>query len=76
MGFDGVLAIRCSDDDCKFPEGRQTAERNEIALEKALDILKLKDRFELLTTSPRMIGDFNSKLDSFISKISALPKTN
>jgi coenzyme F420-reducing hydrogenase delta subunit len=72
-GFDGVMAVICSSQDCKLQEGRATAERN---LNVMLNVLKKKgllDRFELYEESPRCAGDFNEKLDAFYKKISALP---
>ena len=73
-GFDGVVAVVCPSKDCKLQEGRDTAERN---LGVLLDVLKKKgllDRFELYEESPRCAGDFEAKMNSFYSKISALPK--
>jgi coenzyme F420-reducing hydrogenase delta subunit len=74
-GFDGVMAVVCSAQDCKLQEGRDTAERNVGALKVALKKLGLLDRFELYEDSPRCAGDFNAKLDEFCKKISALPKS-
>jgi coenzyme F420-reducing hydrogenase delta subunit/Pyruvate/2-oxoacid:ferredoxin oxidoreductase delta subunit len=71
-GFDGVLAIICSDEDCKLSEGREAAKRNISALEIVLKKLNLANRFEVCPSSPRYLGDFDSKLDSFIAKISSL----
>ena len=71
-GFDGVLAVVCRDEDCKLEEGRGIAEGNILALERMLQKLNLKDRFEVFKTSPRYIGSFDSKLDSFTSKIASL----
>ena len=73
-GFDGVMAVVCSAQDCKLQEGRDAAERNVGALKVALKKLGLLDRFELYEDSPRCAGDFNAKLDEFYKKISALPK--
>jgi len=73
-GFDGVMAVVCSKEDCKLQEGRDTAERNVGALKVTLKKLGLLDRFELYEESPRCAGDFNEKLDAFYQKISSLPK--
>ena len=73
-GFDGVMAVVCSAEDCKLQEGRDTAERNVSALKVSLKKLGLLDRFELYEESPRCASDFNKKLDEFYKKISALPK--
>ncbi|MBN2187631.1 MAG: hydrogenase iron-sulfur subunit [Dehalococcoidia bacterium] len=71
-GFDGVLAVICRDEDCKLEEGRGITEGNILALEGMLHKLNLKGRFEVFKTSPRYMGSFGSKLNSFISKISSL----
>jgi coenzyme F420-reducing hydrogenase delta subunit len=73
-GFDGVMAVVCSAQDCKLQEGRDTAERNVGALKVALKKLGLLERFELYEESPRCASDFNAKLDVFYKKICALPK--
>ena len=73
-GFDGVMAVVCSKEDCKLQEGRDTAERNVTALQVALKKLGMLDRFELYEESPRCAGEFEAKLDGFIQKISSLPK--
>jgi coenzyme F420-reducing hydrogenase delta subunit len=73
-GFDGVLVVVCAHEDCKLKEGRATADVNFAAIKKTLKKLGLRDRFELVNHSPRYTGGFGSKLDSFISKISKLPK--
>ena len=72
IGFDGVLVLTCSEDDCKLKERRSQGKRNFSALEKALKKLELSDRFEVDSISPRYVGDFNSKLESFMDKISLL----
>jgi coenzyme F420-reducing hydrogenase delta subunit/Pyruvate/2-oxoacid:ferredoxin oxidoreductase delta subunit len=74
--FDGVLAVVCIDEDCKLKEGRGTAERNISALERTLEKLNLRERFEVFKTSPRYVGSFDSKLDSFITKTSSLSSSN
>jgi len=73
-GFDGVMGVVCSAQDCKLQEGRATAERNLSVLLNVLKRNNLLDRFELYEESPRCAGDFNQKLDAFYKKISALPK--
>ncbi|MEM0358097.1 MAG: hydrogenase iron-sulfur subunit [Candidatus Bathyarchaeia archaeon] len=72
-GFDGVLAIVCSAEDCKLQEGRDTAERNVAVLKDFLKKAGLLERFELFEASPRNSGTFEKKLDEFMRKISALP---
>ncbi len=71
-GFDGVLAVTCPKEECKLDEGKEIAERNVLALKKVLGQLNLGDRFETYTTSPKYLGDFNSKLESFTKKISSI----
>ena len=73
-GFDGVLAVVCSDEDCKSGEGRGAAEENMAALRLTLKKLGLDDRFEVYKTSPRYVGDFEAKLKSFLDRISSLKK--
>lgn len=76
LDFDGVLAIVCNEDDCRAKEGREIAERNISTLKKALKNLNLTERFEICKNSPRNLGEFNLKLESFIKKIKSLPKLN
>lgn len=72
-GFDGVLAVVCSPEDCKLELGRDVAERNATVLKWTLDKFNLHDRFEVYTASPRSVGAFNQKLAAFIQKIGTLP---
>jgi coenzyme F420-reducing hydrogenase delta subunit len=72
-GFDGVMAVVCSPEDCKLQEGRETTERNMTVLKNALKKMNLLDRFELFTVSSRCVGDFNKKLDEFYRRISSMP---
>jgi len=72
-GFDGVMAAVCPPEDCKLQEGKDTAERNVAVLKDALKKMGLLERFELFTTSPRCIGEFNKKLDEFYERIAAMP---
>jgi coenzyme F420-reducing hydrogenase delta subunit/ferredoxin len=72
-GFDGVMAVVCSEEDCKLQEGRETSERNMSVLRDTLKKMNLIDRFELFTVSPRCVGEFNQKLDEFFEKIASMP---
>ncbi|MGQ9530366.1 MAG: hydrogenase iron-sulfur subunit [Candidatus Bathycorpusculaceae bacterium] len=72
-GFDGVMAVVCSAEDCKLELGKETAERNTSVLKDFLKKMNLLDRFELFTVSPRCIGEFNKRLEEFFTKIAALP---
>jgi Coenzyme F420-reducing hydrogenase, delta subunit len=74
--FDGVLAVVCQDEDCKLKEGRGIAEGSILSLERALEKLNLRKRFEVFKTTPRYVDSFDSELDSFISKISLLSSSN
>jgi coenzyme F420-reducing hydrogenase delta subunit len=73
-GFDGVMAVVCSAEDCKLQEGKDTAERNLAVLKDALKKMNLLERFEFFEASPRCAGDFNQKLDAFYKKIAAMPQ--
>jgi coenzyme F420-reducing hydrogenase delta subunit len=73
-GFDGVMGVVCSADDCKLEKGRDTAERNLSVLKTALKQLNLLDRFEYFEVSPRCFGDFNQKVEAFYQKLSVMPK--
>lgn len=72
-GFDGVMAVVCSAEDCKLQEGRDASERNMAVLKDALKKMSLLERFELFKVSPRCVGNFNQKLEEFWKKISAMP---
>ena len=72
-GFDGVLAVVCSDTDCKLEKGYEVAQRNADVLQRALKEFGMQDRFELYTTSPREIDDFERRLKVFIERVSSLP---
>jgi coenzyme F420-reducing hydrogenase delta subunit/ferredoxin len=72
-GFDGIMAVVCSTEDCKLNEGNDTAERNVAVLRNTLKKKGLLDRFELFTVSPRCVGEFNQKLSEFYKKIAVMP---
>ena len=72
-GFDGVMGVVCSAEDCKLEKGRDTAERNLGVLKDVLKKMNLQDRFGLFELSPRCAGEFNQKLNEFYQEISALP---
>jgi coenzyme F420-reducing hydrogenase delta subunit len=71
-GFDGVIGVVCSEEDCKLQEGRELAERNMGVLKNYLKKVGLIDRFELLTMSPRQVGDFSQKLEAFVQRLNSL----
>ncbi|MEM3699953.1 MAG: hydrogenase iron-sulfur subunit [Candidatus Bathyarchaeia archaeon] len=72
-GFDGVMAVVCSAEDCKLQEGRETADRNMDVLKNFIKKTGLFERFELFTVSPRCVGEFNQKFENFFKKIAAMP---
>jgi coenzyme F420-reducing hydrogenase delta subunit/formate hydrogenlyase subunit 6/NADH:ubiquinone oxidoreductase subunit I len=74
-GFDGVLAIVCSDSDCKLEKGYEIAQQNAIVLQRALRVLKLEEKFSLEKLSPRRVGDFSKRVQSFIDKIVQLERS-
>lgn len=71
-GFDGVMAVVCSSEDCKLEKGKDTAERNVAVLGNALKKMGLLDRFEFFTASPRCVGEFDKKLNAFYEKIATM----
>jgi coenzyme F420-reducing hydrogenase delta subunit/ferredoxin len=71
-GFDGVLVVACSDDDCRSKESRLTTESNMKVLRTGLRMMGLENRFRIHKTSPKNLGDFNHEVDSFESDILAL----
>ncbi|MGQ9624892.1 MAG: hydrogenase iron-sulfur subunit [Candidatus Bathycorpusculaceae bacterium] len=71
-GFDGVMAVVCSAEDCKLQEGRDAAERNMTVLKDYLKKANLLERFELFENSPRCVGVFEQKFDAFFKKIAAM----
>ncbi|MGB9671907.1 MAG: hydrogenase iron-sulfur subunit [Candidatus Bathyarchaeales archaeon] len=74
-GFDGVMAVVCSAEDCKLQEGRDTAERNMTVLKDVLKKMNMLERFELFEASPRQTGNFEENLNKFMKKVAALPPT-
>lgn len=73
-GFDGVMAVVCSKDDCKLEKGKETAERNLTVLKDALKKTGLSERFELHWASPRCAGEFSQKLNEFYKKVASMPR--
>jgi coenzyme F420-reducing hydrogenase delta subunit len=71
-GFDGVMAVVCSAEDCKLQEGKETAERNMDVLKSFLNKRGLLERFELFTVSPRCVGEFNQKFEEFFKRIASM----
>ncbi|MEM2147069.1 MAG: hydrogenase iron-sulfur subunit [Candidatus Bathyarchaeia archaeon] len=75
-GFDGVMAVVCSAEDCKLQEGRDTSERNMAVLKDVLKKMGLKERFELFESSPRCLGEFENRLEDFLQRIRNLQLAN
>jgi coenzyme F420-reducing hydrogenase delta subunit len=72
LGFDGVLAMVCPEDRCKLEKGKEIAEQNAVALEKILEELNLRERFELYRLTPVYINQFEFILREFSNKISSI----
>ena len=72
-GFDGVMAVICSAQDCKLHHGRDTSERQLNVLMAYLKKMDLLDRFEIHELSPRCKGEFVSKFEAFYKKIADMP---
>jgi coenzyme F420-reducing hydrogenase delta subunit len=72
QGFGGVLAITCSDDECKSKESRSGAADNMNTLNTALKMLGRETRFKVFRTSPRNPDDFEREIVSFSNTISLL----
>ena len=72
-GFDGVMAVVCSAEDCKLKQGRDTSERQLEVLMAYLKKLDLLDRFEIHELSPRCEGDFITKFETFYERIAVMP---
>jgi heterodisulfide reductase subunit A len=66
IGFDGVLAIVCSDDDCKARESRDFVEEGIRTLKFALKKLNLDGKFVIRKTHPRYMERFEEKLEFFL----------
>ncbi|MCJ7714568.1 hydrogenase iron-sulfur subunit, partial [Candidatus Bathyarchaeota archaeon] len=71
-GFDGVMGIVCSPEDCKLEEGRDVADRNLEVLRTVLKKMNLIDRFAYCEASPRCASELNQKIDDFYKKLSIL----
>ncbi len=71
-GFDGVLAVACSDEDCRSKESRLATENNMKVLRTGLRMMGLENRFRIHKTSPKNLGDFKNEVNSFANEILAL----
>jgi len=71
-GFDGVLVVACSDDDCRSKESRLATENNMKVLRTSLRMMGLENRFRIHKTSPKNLGDFKHEVDSFTNEILVL----
>jgi 4Fe-4S ferredoxin len=74
LGFDGVMGVVCSKDDCKLQQGRDAAERQLGVLQSYLKKVGLLDRFEYVELSPRCQGEFKPKFEAFYTKIATMPQ--
>ena len=71
-GFDGVLVVACSDEDCRSKESRLATENNMKVLRVGLRMMGLENRFRIHKTSPKNLGDFKHEVDYFTNEILAL----
>jgi len=71
-GFDGVLAVVCPEEKCKLEKGTEIAKQNAATLEKILEELNLREKFELHEATPVYVDQFESLLKEFSDKISRL----
>lgn len=71
-GFDGVMAVVCSEKDCKLPKGRDSSERQVGVLQDYLRKEGLLERFHLHEHSPRCKGEFIDIFEEFHTKIAAI----
>jgi coenzyme F420-reducing hydrogenase delta subunit/Pyruvate/2-oxoacid:ferredoxin oxidoreductase delta subunit len=72
LGFDGVMAFVCSDEDCKSRESRGQIEEGMNVLRLALRRMNLENRFIIQKSHPRYPGSFEEKLNSFLKVVDAL----
>jgi coenzyme F420-reducing hydrogenase delta subunit/ferredoxin-like protein FixX len=74
VGFDGVLAVTCPEEECKLEKGTELAERNFSALRRVLKQFNLEDRFDTFRITPKYPGEFTTKLEVFTQKIFSITK--
>jgi len=74
FGFDGVLGVVCSDEDCKNKETRESAEYVLRVFKSGLKLMNLEKRFDILKNHPRLIHGFDEKLDLFLKEVSLYGK--
>jgi coenzyme F420-reducing hydrogenase delta subunit len=73
-GFDGVLVIACEKNECKLENGNEKAEERISSLKKLLAQVNLENRLEICFTSPKYMGELDKNINSFMKRISSLPK--
>jgi len=71
-GFDGVMAVVCSDEDCQSKESRKETEESFDVLRLALGRLGLENRFSVIKTHPRHPKLFNESIESFLKVVEVL----
>jgi coenzyme F420-reducing hydrogenase delta subunit/ferredoxin len=76
QGFDGVMAVVCSPQDCKLQNGKDASDRQVEVLSTYLEKKGLIDRFEIHELSPRCEGDFLTRFEAFQKRIAAMPSSD
>lgn len=71
-GFDGVLAVVCSDEDCRSKESRKETEESFNVLKLALRRLGLENRFSIIKTHPRYLKSFDENIETFLKVVEVL----
>jgi len=71
-GFDGVLAVVCSDEDCQSKESRRETDESFDVLNLALRRLNLENRFSVIKTHPRYLKSFDENIDLFLKVVEVL----
>jgi len=71
-GFDGVFISACRKDECRTGKGSERAERRILTLKQLLSHFNLENRLEIHFVSPRHVGEFNTRLNSFKKTLTKL----
>ena len=74
LGYDGVMAVICPEEQCKLEERTDLPERNFAALKTVLKHYNLEEHFDTFRVSPNYPGTFDAKLKEFKKKISSIPE--
>ena len=68
-GFDGVMGVVCSNDDCKLQQGRDIAERQLGVLTDFLKKIDLLERFEYVELPPDVKASSSPSLKLSTTKL-------